>query len=75
MKLRVKGNSLMFCITRSEVRTLHETGRIGETAHFSIYRDSGVLYSLEHVNFSNAALLQCQPREILIQLPTDKLET
>jgi hypothetical protein len=74
MKLRVNGNSLKFRITRIEVRTLHEAGRIGETARFIADQDDGVLYVIEHANVADAAFLTYETREISIRLPTAQLE-
>jgi len=74
MKLRVNGNSLTFRITRAEVRTLHEIGRIDEATDFTADSDSGVVYALEHADVSNSAFLIYEAQEISIRLPTTKLE-
>ncbi len=73
MKLLIKGNSLMFRLTRSEVRVLHEMGRIEETAHFSTDPDSEVAYALEYIKASDLAMLHYSSHEILIQLPATRL--
>ncbi len=73
MKLLVKGNSLMFRLTRSEVRVLYEMGRIEETAHFSTNPDSEVAYALEYTKASESAVLHYRPQEVLIQLPAARL--
>jgi hypothetical protein len=40
MKLRIKGNSLRFRITRSELATPADTQRLDETVHFSLDEES-----------------------------------
>ena len=72
MKLRVKGNSLLFRVTRRELTQLLETGRIEETIYFASDEQSKFIYAIEHEDLSSVALCYRSP-EILILLPTEKL--
>ncbi len=70
MKLRVKGNSLMFRLTRTELTKLSDEGRVDETIYFSIDRLSKLVYAISHDNHSNSATLRYRSSEILIVLPS-----
>lgn len=48
MKLRIKGDSLRFRITPSEMRKFLDTGRVEDTVHFGPTADAKLTYALEH---------------------------
>jgi hypothetical protein len=70
MKLRIKGNSLRFRITRSELAKLAAAARLDETVHFSRDEGSSLVYALEHEASSLSATLRYRSPEIVIVLPT-----
>jgi FdhD protein len=74
MKLRIKGNSLRFRVTRSELARLLDKGRIEETIHFASDEQSKLTYALEHDSCAVTAGLRYQSREITIVLPTHDAE-
>jgi hypothetical protein len=47
MKLRIRGNSLRFRTTRSEIAKLIETGRIEEEVFFAADNQCKLTYALE----------------------------
>ena len=73
MKLRIKGNSLRFRVTRSELAKLIDTGRIGETIFFSPDEYSSLTYALELQPSSNSATLRYRQSEIVIVLSTQEV--
>lgn len=68
MKLRVKGNSLRFRVTPSEMTQLLETGRIDETIYFASDENAHLTYALEHAPDSPGIELRYSPQEIAIVL-------
>ena len=75
MKIRIKGNSLRFRVTQSELARLMGEGRIEETIYFSMRGDSRVTYVLEHQASSSSTTLRYQPPEVAIVLSTAALKT
>jgi hypothetical protein len=75
MKLRIKGNSLRFRLTRSEVAKLMNIGRIEETVYFGFDEQSRLTYALEHEPSSVGGTLRYQSPEVVIVLPTKDAET
>ena len=75
MKLRIKGNSLRFRITRSELAKLADTQRLDETVHFSLDEESYLVYALEHEPSTLPASLRCRSSEIVIVLNTSDVMT
>jgi hypothetical protein len=75
MKIRIKGNSLRFRVTQSELARLVDEGRIDETIYFSSSEDSRITYVLEHQSFSPSTTLRYQPHEVAIVLSTADLKT
>jgi hypothetical protein len=74
MKLRIRGNSLRFRTTRSEVAKLIDAGRIEETVFFAAGDHCKLTYALElgrdeHQRFLE---LRYRPSEIVIVLPTEQ---
>lgn len=47
MKLRIKGNSLRFRLSKSEVEVFGKTGRIAETLRFGSTEQDGFCYAIE----------------------------
>jgi hypothetical protein len=75
MKIRIKGNSLRFRVTQSELARLVDEGRIDETIYFSSSEDSRLTYVLEHQSSSPSTTLRYQPPEVAIVLTTADLRT
>ena len=69
MKIRIKGNSLRFRVTRSEVERLLKTGRIEETMWLGSEDSSRLTFALEHSGSVCAATLRSFHPEIAIVLP------
>jgi hypothetical protein len=74
MKIRIKGNSLRFRVTQSELARLIAGGRIDETIHFSPSEDSRLTYVLEQQASLLSTTLRYQPPEIAIVLSTADLK-
>ena len=73
MKLRIKGNSLRFRVTQSELAKLVDTGRIEETIFFSPDGNSSLTYALELQPSSTSATLRYRQSEIVIVLSTQEV--
>jgi len=73
MRLRIRGNSLLFRISRSELSQLHKTGRLEETVYFSLDGASKLVYALEHAQVIETATLRYQTPEILILLSSSEV--
>ena len=69
MKLRIKGNSLRLRVTRSELATLIDTGRIEETIYFGSSEASRLTYALEHEPKLTGATVRYQPCQVAVVLP------
>jgi hypothetical protein len=74
MKLRIRGNSLRFRTTRSEVAKLIDAGRIEETVFFAADDHGKLTYALEleQEEEQRFLALRCQPSEIAIVLPPEQ---
>jgi hypothetical protein len=70
MKLRIKGKSLRFRVTQSELAALLDKGRIEETIRFSSEEHCKLTYALEPDSRIASVGLRYQPPEIAIVLPT-----
>lgn len=69
MKLRIKGNSLRFRVTRSEVSRLLSEGRIYEVIYFTAEEHSRLTYALERSDAVSIPQLVARPQEIAMVLP------
>jgi hypothetical protein len=74
MKLRIKGNSIRFRVSRSEVECLLQTGRIEETIHFGQDKDAKLTYALEHALSLHEISLRYQAGEVTIVLSSQALQ-
>lgn len=74
MKIRIKGNSLRFRVTQSELARLIAEGRIDETIYFSPFENSRLTYVLEHQACLLSTTLRYQPPEVAIVLSTADLK-
>jgi hypothetical protein len=74
MKIRIKGNSLRFRVTQSELAELIARGRIDETIYFSPSEDSRLTYVLEHQASLLSTTLRYKPPEVAIVLSTAALK-
>lgn len=70
MKLRIKGNSLRLRITRSEVDSLVNDGRIEETTWLGRDDGSRISYVLEHEAGAKAVDLRFNPPVLAVVVPT-----
>jgi hypothetical protein len=74
MKLRIKGNSLRFRVTQSELAALLDKGRIEETIHFSSEEQCKLTYALEHDSRIASAGFRYHPPEMTMVLPTQDVQ-
>ena len=74
MKLRIRGNSLRYRTTRSEVAKLIDAGRIEETVFFAAGDHCKLTYALELEREEQQRFLELryQPSEIVVVLPTEQ---
>ncbi len=70
MKLRIKGNSIRLRVTRSELDTLVNDGRIEETIWLGPDAQSRLTYVLEHDASANSVTLRFNLPEIAVLIPT-----
>ncbi len=73
MKLRIKGNSIRFRVTRSELDTLVDDGRIEETVWLGTDAQSRLTYALQHVASANSVTLRFNLPEIAVLIPTHEI--
>lgn len=74
MKLRIKGNSLRFRVTRSELEAFRKEGRIEETTCLGPEEQSHLRYALEHNAGVETIQLRYQPPELSVVLPGSEAE-
>ena len=66
MKLRIKGNSLRFRVSPSEVARLLDTGRIEETIYLAPDQDARSTYALEHTSQAPAMSVRYMPQQVTV---------
>jgi hypothetical protein len=71
MKLRMKGNSLRFRISPSEMDRLLATGRIEETVHFAPEPNARLTYALEHKAEMKSMSVRYRPQELTVVISSD----
>jgi len=74
MKLRIKGNSLRFRVSRSDVDRLLETGRVEETVHFGLDQDARLSFALEHTRSQQNITALRRAQEIAIVLSSESVQ-
>ncbi len=74
MKLRIKGNSLRFRVTRSELETFRKQAHIEETICLGPEQQSHLKYALNHDSGLKAIQLSYQPPELSVALPSSEVE-
>ena len=74
-KLRIKGNSLRLRVTRSEVSTLIDAGRVEETICFSAGDQMRLTYALVCDSAVASAQVRYTGSEIAVILPRDQAMT
>ena len=74
MKLRIKGNSLRFRVTRSELDTFPKDGRIQETVCLGPHEQSHLSYALEHNDRTESVTVRYDPPALTAALPTSDAE-
>ena len=65
---RIKGNSLRLRVSRSEVESFLQTGRIEETIHFGSGPETGLIYALEHTESLDEISVRYQSNQIAVLL-------
>ncbi|HEY1985054.1 MAG TPA: hypothetical protein VGG85_06580 [Terracidiphilus sp.] len=70
MKLRIKGNSLRFRISPSEMVRLLDTGRIEDTIYFSVEDGAKLTYALKHTSDVSAIGVRYEPQMVTVEVPT-----
>jgi hypothetical protein len=72
MKLRIKGNSLRFRISPTEMARLLEHGRIEDTIHFGFEQEAKLTYALEHAPEAGKIAARYTRQEVTVAIPTAK---
>ena len=72
MKLRTKGNSLRFRVTRSEVAKLLASGQISEVIHFSPEDQPCLRYTLKHEE-CRTLRVECAALTVTVVIPSDEI--
>jgi hypothetical protein len=68
MKLRIKGDSLRYRVSPSEVARLLQTGRVEETVHFAPESDAKLIYALECTGAERKISICYRPQEVSVLL-------
>jgi hypothetical protein len=71
MKLRLRGNSLRFGVSKTELARLAETGKVEDTVRFSSER--AMSYGIE-VRPTGAVTASLEPMSIVVSLPKSRLD-
>ncbi len=71
MKLRIKGNSLRLRLTKSEVDSFGETGKVSETIEFGEDENQKLVYSLLRSDNGGEVNVKFNDRQINILVPSD----
>lgn len=69
MKLRIRGNSLRFRLTQSELALLIRAGRVEDGLHFPPGASNRLVYAVEISNGGDGVRAWCRQDEIGISLP------
>jgi len=69
MKLRIKGNSLRFRISPTEMARLLEEGRIVETVYFGLKEEARLTYALEQARQAAKITARYARQEITVEIP------
>lgn len=72
MKLRIKGNSLRLRVSRSELASLLDGGRIEETIHFSASPEAKLTYALDSAVQSAPVSIEYGPQAVTVVLSKDQ---
>ena len=68
MKLRIKGDSLRYRVSPSEVARLLQTGRVEETVHFAPESEAKLTYALECSGEEQKIAVHYRPHEVTVLL-------
>ena len=71
MKIRIKGNSIRFRLTQSEVKSLTETGSIVEKTQFE---SQSLIYAVKKVEEQNEMTAIFAEGKIILNVPKAQLE-
>ena len=71
MKLRIKGNSMRFRVSPSEMRRLLSAERIEEVIHFGPEPDARLTYALEQAPSKEGITVRYRPQEVTVVLSTE----
>lgn len=72
MKLRILGDSLRLRLSKSDVKTFAETGRVQEIIHFG---PGALTYALEHAAEVEGLRARYQADEVVVTMPTAMART
>lgn len=75
MKLRIKGNSLRFRVSRSELARLRDGDRLEETIYFSTAPHSHLTYGLQSSQQSKPVAIQSAPQTVRVLISAGRIET
>jgi len=69
MKLRIKGNSLRFRVSRSELDRLVWTGAVEDAVQFGPGREHRMVYALRRDDYAPALAVDYTPSRIMVRIP------
>ncbi len=72
MKLRIKGNSLRFRVSRSELEQFLAGHRVEETIHFAPASQAKLTYALESTLQASAVRVRYRPQEVAVVLSEEQ---
>ena len=68
MKIRIKGDSLQLCVSRSEVERLIRGDRVAETIHFGPDEEEKLTYSHERADHPSPVSTRYEPQHVAVSL-------
>ncbi|MBV6441401.1 MAG: hypothetical protein DYG98_03210 [Haliscomenobacteraceae bacterium CHB4] len=75
MKIRIKGNSVRFRLTQSEVRTLAASGYLAEETHFGPGEAQTLVYALQSKEGINNLQAAFDGQKITLYIPSTAAQT
>ncbi|MGH9606776.1 MAG: DUF7009 family protein [Terracidiphilus sp.] len=72
MKLRIKGNSLMLRVSRSELVQILNGDRVEETIRFAPAHEAKLTYALDSARQLSAINVRYKPQEVTVTLSQDQ---
>ncbi len=74
MKMRIKGNSVRFRLTQSEVASLVESGRIADTIHFATDNSARITFGIQVEDVPADARINFTPTRVIVFIDRNQVQ-